>query len=65
MALLLSGPENAVLSTRVWLLWQGGRLTEAAAGAVILATVSIVLVVALLIVQGKSGNVGVERASAL
>jgi len=65
MALLLSGPENAVLATRVWLLWQGGRLTEAAAGAVILAIVSMILVVALLAMQGKRESMGVERASAL
>lgn len=65
MALLLSGPENAVLATRVWLLWQGGRLTEAAAGAVILAMVSMILVVVLLAMRGESEGMSVERASAL
>jgi len=60
MALFLSGPHNHVLSVSIWVLWEGGSLGTAAAGAVAMVATTGVLMFGILSVAGgpTAGLVG-------
>jgi iron(III) transport system permease protein len=43
MALLLGTPDNRVAAVTIWLMWEVGELSQAAAGAVAMVIVGAVL----------------------
>jgi iron(III) transport system permease protein len=60
MALFLSGPHNNVLSVSIWVLWEGGNLGTAAAGAVAMVATTGLLMFGILRLAGgpTAGLVG-------
>ncbi len=54
MALFLAGTNNRVFAVAVWILWQGGLLSYAAAAAVILVLAMSVVAVFALLVGGRA-----------
>jgi ABC-type Fe3+ transport system permease subunit len=64
MALMLTGPNNMVLSVAVWSVWAGGDLTAASAVAVVLVAVMTCLVFLVLAVTGGARAVPWSRTSA-
>jgi iron(III) transport system permease protein len=47
MPLMLAGPENQVLSVRIWAKWESGDLNQASAlGVVMVFVMSVVILVA-------------------
>lgn len=43
MALFLAGTDNKVMAVRIWLMWNEGGLSEAAAGAVVMTAVCAII----------------------
>jgi iron(III) transport system permease protein len=53
--LLLLGPNNKVLATQIWVLWESGHVAQASALSVVLISVMAVL---LLVIQRLTGRIG-------
>jgi iron(III) transport system permease protein len=53
--LLLLGPNNKVLSTQIWVLWESGHVAQASAVSVLLVSVMAVLLV---VIQRLTGRIG-------
>ena len=53
--LLLLGPNNKVLATQIWMLWEAGHVAQASALSVVLISVMAVL---LIVVQRLTGRIG-------
>ena len=53
--LLLLGPNNKVLSTQIWVLWESGHVAQASAVSVLLLSVMAVLLV---VIQRLTGRIG-------
>jgi ABC-type Fe3+ transport system permease subunit len=59
MALFLTGTDNKVMAVRVWLMWNEGGLSQAAAGAVIMTIgCGILLFIGFLATKGRVLNRG-------
>lgn len=53
--LLLLGPNNKVMATQIWVLWDGGHVAQASALSVVLISVMAVL---LIFIQRLTGKIG-------
>jgi iron(III) transport system permease protein len=53
--LLLLGPNNKVLATQIWVLWESGHVAQASAVSVVLVSVMAVLLV---VIQKFTGRIG-------
>lgn len=54
--LLLLGPNNKVLATQIWVLWEAGHVAQASAVSVVLVSVMAVLLVVIQKLTGKIGG---------
>lgn len=53
MALFLAGTDNKVMAVRIWLMWNEGGLSEAAAGAVVMTLVcGLILFIGFVVTKG-------------
>lgn len=60
MALFLTGTDNRVMSVRVWLMWNEGGLSQAAAGAVVMTIgCGILLFLGFIATKGRVLNRGI------
>lgn len=58
MALMLRGPDNGIVATQIWALWDHGHVAQASALSVVLMAVMAGL---LLVIQLTTGRIGVEE----
>ena len=56
--LLLLGPNNKVLATQIWVLWESGHVAQASAVSVVLVSVMAAL---LILIQKLTGRIGAAQ----